>query len=305
MTPLPSDVALTVTTSGGNDYATFRRALRRVSPALARPLPWIRHPDPWAVLVSEFMLQQTQTSRVIEPWAQFLNTLPTPTACANAPLATVLRLWSGLGYNRRAKALHESARHIRDEFGGEVPSEIVDLKSLPGVGDYTANAIASFAFSRRVAVLDTNVGRVLARALVNRRLKPSEARVVAHDLLPRSNAAAFNQALLDLGATFCRAMPRCVVCPVASSCRWRLEGGPDPAPLSAGVSRPQSKFEGSERQVRGRILAELRTTECTATDLQSRVVTQPSQHFASILQSLMSDGLVEKVGRVVRLVGDE
>ena len=305
MTTHLSDVARTVTTSGSNDYATFRRALRRVSPQLARPLPWIGHPDPWAVLVSEFMLQQTQTSRVIEPWARFLDVLPTPNACANAPLARVLRLWSGLGYHRRAKALHEAARRIRDDFGGVVPNNVAQLRSLPGVGEYTANAIASFAFSRRVAVLDTNVGRVLARAVANRRLSSPEARAIADDLLPRSNVAAFNQALLDLGATFCKATPRCKICPVASSCRWQREGGLDPAPHSAGVSRPQSQFEGSDRQVRGRILAALRSTEQTASELQSRVAASETQRFANILQSLIGDGLVERVGRVVRLVGDD
>jgi A/G-specific adenine glycosylase len=282
-THLP-DVARTVTTSGSNDYATFRRALRRVSPQLARPLPWIGHPDPWAILVSEFMLQQTTTSRVLEPWARFLDALPTPSACANAPLARVLRLWSGLGYHRRAKALHDAARRIRDDFGGVVPNDVADLRSLPGVGEYTAHAIASFAFSRHVAVLDTNVGRVL---------------------LPRSNVAEFNQALLDLGATFCRATPRCEICPVVKACRWRREGGRDPAPHSAGVSRPQSKFEGSDRQVRGRILAALRSTEQTATQLQSGMEASDTPHFTNILQSLISDGLVERVGRIVRLVGDE
>jgi A/G-specific adenine glycosylase len=299
------DVARTVTTSGSNDYATFRRALRRVSPQLARPLPWIGHPDPWAILVSEFMLQQTATSRVMEPWARFLEALPTPSACANAPLARVLRLWSGLGYHRRARALHEAARRIRDDFDGVVPSDVADLRSLPGVGEYTAHAIASFAFLRRVAVLDTNVGRVLARAVANRRLPTSEARSIARELLPPSNVAAFNQALLDLGATFCRATPRCELCPMAKACRWRREGGPDPAPHSAGVSRPQSKFEGSDRQVRGRILAALRSTKQTATQLQLGVGVSDAQHFTNILQSLISDGLAEHVGRVVRLVGDE
>jgi A/G-specific adenine glycosylase len=241
----------------------------------------------------------------MEPWARFLEALPTPSACANAPLARVLRLWSGLGYHRRARALHEAARRIRDDFDGVVPSDVADLRSLPGVGEYTAHAIASFAFLRRVAVLDTNVGRVLARAVANRRLPTSEARSIARELLPPSNVAAFNQALLDLGATFCRATPRCELCPMAKACRWRREGGPDPAPHSAGVSRPQSKFEGSDRQVRGRILAALRSTKQTATQLQLGVGVSDAQHFTNILQSLISDGLAEHVGRVVRLVGDE
>ena len=304
MTSHQSGVAPTATTSGTSEYATFRRALRRASPMLARALPWIGHPDPWAVLVSEFMLQQTQTSRVIKPWEKFLEELPTPTECANAPLSKVLRLWSGLGYNRRAKALHESARQIRDEFGGDVPNEVVLLRTLPGVGEYTANAVASFGFSRRVAVLDTNVGRVLARAVMNRCLKPAEARGVASALLPRLDSPAFNQSMLDLGATFCKATPRCDVCPVAMSCRWFREGGPDPALRSANVSRPQSKFEGSVRQVRGRILAVLRVSARTEAELAAYVGTHQARHFEVILQSLVHDGLVEIVGSVVGLAGD-
>jgi len=127
---------------------------------------------------------------------------------------------------------------------------VADLRRLPGVGEYTANAVASFAFGECVAVVDTNVGRVLARAVANRTLSVRDARVVANELLPRSNAAAFNQALLDLGAQFCTSTPRCDPCPMARVCRWHVEGGPDPAPRSAGVSRPQSKFQGSDRQAR-------------------------------------------------------
>ena len=292
-----------MTTSGSNDYATFRRVLRRSANGLARPLPWIGHPDPWAVLVSEFMLQQTQTSRVVEPWSRFLEALPTPTACANASLATVLRLWSGLGYNRRAKALHEAARRIRDHFNGAVPGDVEQLRSLPGVGEYTANAIASFAFSRRVAVLDTNVGRVLARAIENRSLTMSEARQVAVELLPTTKVAAFNQAMLDLGATYCKAAPRCPECPLARVCRWHLDGGPDPAPRSAGVSRPQSTFQGSVRQVRGRILKELRSTNWPESDLRSYLGSTESIRFDDILQSLILEGLVERSGTIVRLAG--
>ena len=213
-------------------------------PRLARPLPWIGHADPWAVLVSEVMLQQTQTSRVIGPWTRFMAAFPTPTACADAPLADVLRLWSGLGYHRRAKALHDAARMIRDEFGGVVPDEVADLRRLPGIGEYTANAVASFAFGRRVAVVDTNVGRVLARALDQSNAERPRGACRANELLPRTNAASFNQAMLDLGAQFCTSTPRCATCPVARVCKWHREGGADPAPRSAGVSRPQSTFAG-------------------------------------------------------------
>jgi A/G-specific adenine glycosylase len=256
------------------------------------------------VLVSEFMLQQTQTSRVVEPWRRFLVTFPTPRACADAPLSAVLRLWGGLGYHRRAKALHEAARRIRDHHDGEVPREVRELRSLPGVGEYTASAVASFAFAAPVAVLDTNVGRVLARALVNRTLSPAEARTVAQGLLPRSDPASFNQAMLDLGASYCKSSPLCASCPVAQVCRWRLEGGVDPAPRSAGVSRPQSAFEGSDRQARGRVLAALRTSDLTSTELRSRLDGVEAGRYELILASLVDDGLVERCGRVVRLAGD-
>jgi A/G-specific adenine glycosylase len=248
-------------------------------------------------MVSEVMLQQTQTSRVIEPWRRFLDCLPTPRDCADAPLSTVLHLWGGLGYHRRAKALHSAARTIRDDFAGVVPDDVALLRSLPGVGEYTANAIASFAFGQRVAVLDTNVGRVLARALTNRSLAASEARAVAKELLPRSGVASHNQALLDLGAQFCKSTPLCASCPVRRSCTWRREGGDDPAPNSAGVSRPQSKFEGSDRQVRGRVLALLREGPASRAKLQRSLADVTVNRREFIVDGLIGDGLVERTSR--------
>jgi len=276
--------------------------LRRNAGSLARPLPWIGT-DPWAVLVSEVMLQQTQTSRVIGPWTRFLESFPTPRACADASLSEVLRLWSGLGYHRRAKALHDAARMIRDEFEGAMPNEVAELRRLPGVGEYSANAVASFAFGRHVAVVDTNVGRVLARALANRTLSVSEARVEARELLPRTNAASFNQAMVDLGAQFCTATPRCATCPVARVCRWHREGGADPAPRSAGVSRPQPTFAGSDRQARGRVLAALRVRPRSFEQLLTCVEVDANRG-AALIAGLVADGLVEQRGDHVRLSGD-
>ncbi len=247
------------------------------------------------------MLQQTQTSRVEEPWRRFLEAFPTPRQCADAPLSSVLRLWSGLGYHRRAKALHEAARRIRDDFDGAVPSDVAALRTLAGVGEYTANAVASFAFSRRVAVLDTNVGRVLARAIANRTLGLREARATAATLLPRRDVASFNQALLDLGAQYCTSTPRCAGCPLANACRWRREGGPDPAPRSAGVSRRQPPFEGSDRQVRGQVLAALRERELTPAKLARVGDGIEATRYATVLEGLVRDGLVERVGRSWRL----
>lgn len=250
------------------------------------------------------MLQQTQTSRVFEPWARFLRTFETPAQCAEAPLSQVLLLWEGLGFHRRAKALHDAARSIRDEHGGRVPSDVGALRRLAGVGEYTANAVASFAFDQRVAVLDTNVGRVLARAVANRRLVPREARSIANDLLPRDGVAVFNQAMLDLGAQYCRATPRCDVCPVAKVCRWNLEGGVDPAPTSAGVSRPQSTFAGSDRQVRGRVLAALRESASSRPALGRRLADVDAERLDLIVGGLVRDGLVEFHRRQLRLAGD-
>ena len=260
------------------------------------------HEDPWAILVSEVMLQQTSTSRVLDPWRRFLGAFPTPAACARAPLAEVLTLWSGLGYHRRARALHECARALCERHDGRVPSTVAQLRALPGVGEYTAHAVASFAFGVPVAVLDTNVGRVLARAIANRTLGAGEARALAATVLPRRDVAQFNQSMLDLGAQFCRAVARCEGCPVARVCRWRAQGGPDPAPRSAGVSRPQGAFEGSDRQLRGRVLAQLRIRPVSRGDLEATMIEIDPPRRERVLSSLIDDGLIEVAGRWVRLV---
>jgi A/G-specific adenine glycosylase len=283
----------------------FRRALRRARPALRRDLPWIGHDDPWAIFVSEVMLQQTSTGRVREPWRRFLSAYPTPAACARAPLADVLRLWSGLGYPRRAKSLRDAAQVMTERFDGRVPSSVPELLGLPGVGPYTAHAVATFAFERRVAVLDTNVGRVLARAVANRPLRAREAQVLANVLLPRDGVADFNQAMLDLGAQLCTKMPRCAQCPVRAQCRWQGEGGEDPAPRSAAVSRPQATFAGSDRQVRGRILRTLDNGEISRRGLNRELADVDGTRLGTLLQQLVRDGLVVAAGQRVALRGDQ
>jgi A/G-specific adenine glycosylase len=292
------------TTPGPSAEPAFRRALRRAAPSLARPLPWIAHRDPWAILVSEVMLQQTSTSRVIGPWTAFLGRFATPTDCANAPLAEVLRAWAGLGYPRRARHLHHSAQMIRDDYDGQVPATVDELRRLPGVGPYTAAAVASFAFAQRVAVLDTNVGRVLARAVANAPLSGTDARAAAGRLVATGDARSFNQAMIDLGATFCRARPRCEQCPVAHACRWRRDGGEDPAPRSAGVSRPQSPFEGSDRQVRGRVLGVLRGAPTDVARLREAIGDVDHARLNLVLDGLEADGLVSVSGMTLRLHGD-
>jgi len=229
-------------------------------------LPWRRTRDPWAVLVSELMLQQTQVSRVVGRFAQFLERFPTVEVCARAGVGAVVEEWAGLGYNRRAVNLHRAAVQVVEVHGGVLPEDLDALLALPGVGPYTARAVLAFALERDVAVVDTNVGRVLARQ-VGDRLTASVAQSLADGLVPDGGGWAWNQAMLDLGALVCtKRSPSCERCPVQSSCAWFAAGSPEPDPAigSAGVSAGQSRFEGSFRQGRARLLDVLRTGEVVA-----------------------------------------
>jgi len=218
-----------------------------------RDLPWRRTRDPWAVLVSELMLQQTQVARVVGAYPAFIARFPTPTACAAAPVADVIRLWAGLGYNRRALLLHRAARKLVADHSGNVPDRLPGLLRLPGVGPYTARAVLAFAFERDVAVLDRNARRVLSRALGGA-VKQSDADAV----VPSGKGWAWNQAVLDLGAIVCRARPRCGACPAAAAraCAWHAAGRPEPDPWPRAAG--QTCFEGSDRQGRGRLVRALR-----------------------------------------------
>ena len=224
-------------------------------------LPWRLTRDPWAVLVSELMLQQTQVSRVVPRFAQFLERFPTVAVCAAGGVGAVVEEWAGLGYNRRAVNLHRAAAQVVDLHGGEFPADLNALLALPGVGPYTARAVLAFAFERNAAVVDTNVGRVLARQ-IGERLTASVAQSMADDLVPSGQSWAWNQAMLDLGALVCtKRSPSCVECPVQATCAWFAAGSPEPDPAvgSAGVSAGQSRFDGSFRQGRARLLDVLRT----------------------------------------------
>jgi A/G-specific adenine glycosylase len=213
------------------------------------------------------MLAQTQVDRVIPRWQEFLARWPTPNACAAAPIGEVIGGWSGLGYNRRAVFLHRAAVAIATRHGGVVPSDRAALVALPGVGAYTARAVMVFAFDHPVGVVETNTARVLARGVAGSRLTGSAVQDLADRMVPPAASWAWNQAMLDLGATVCRARrPACEVCPLGPRpggpgrtglCTWIRQGGPDPAAGSAGTSRPQSPFSGSDRQGRGRLLAHL------------------------------------------------
>jgi A/G-specific adenine glycosylase len=269
-----------------------------------RDLPWRTTRDPWEILVSEVMLQQTQVGRVLDRWPRFLARFPSAVACADASPAEVIDEWAGLGYNRRAVNLHRSAVVVRDQHGGHFPDALTDLLALPGVGQYTARAVRVFAFEADEAVVDTNIGRTLAR-LVNDTLTPSVAQDLADSLVPEGEGWAWNQAVMELGALVCRPDPRCESCPLAPSCRWQLVGRPEPDPSrgSAAVSKPQSRFDGSDRQGRGRLVDRLRAGPVDVGDAPAAMGWPDDPDRAErVLSTLLTDGLVERSGRHLRLV---
>jgi A/G-specific adenine glycosylase len=238
----------------------FQERLLQWGAVHRRDLPWRATRDPWSVLVSEVMLQQTQVDRVIPSYYAFLEAFPRPVDCARATPGDVVRIWSGLGYNRRALNLHRAAVVIATEHGGALPADEKALRALPGVGPYTARAVLSFAFESDVAVVDTNVVRVLARSVAGTGLALRDAQSLADRLLPGGEAWEFNQSMFDVGATVCTATrPACNVCPLRHQCRWKREGLVPPDPWRASPSvRPQSAFAGSDRQGRGRLIHALR-----------------------------------------------
>ena len=236
--------------------------------ANARPLAFRRTADPWAILVSEFMAQQTQAARAAEAWERFLVEFPTPVSLADASPADALRAWRGLGYNRRALALRAAAREIIERYGGQVPSDVEALDALPGVGPYTARALAALAFGRRVGAVDTNVRRVLGRALFDEPPGVSELQATADSIAPADRPGEWTHALMDVGATFCKPRnPHCLECPVRPWCRYAARAAStarngEVAPAAA-PSRPRAvvgrpRFESTSRWLRGRILDRLR-----------------------------------------------
>jgi len=227
-----------------------------------RDLPWRRTRDPWAVLVSELMLQQTQVARVAPRFEAFLQQFPSPRACSLAPTADVVRAWAGLGYNRRAINLQLAAVAVVRDHGGELPADLDKLLALPGVGPYTARAVLAFAFEVDVGVLDVNAQRVLSRVLGH-----SVAQSEADAVVPRGRSWTWNQAVLDLGATRCRPIPICAECPLADAgaCSWFAAGRPVPDPWRR--SPHQSVFAGSDRQGRGRLVDALRAGPVAGPDV--------------------------------------
>lgn len=262
-----------------------------------RDLPW-RRPNvtPWQVLVSEFMLQQTPVARVEPIWLAWVQRWPTPSATAAASAADVLRAWAKLGYPRRAKRLHECATVIAAEYDDVVPSDVETLLTLPGVGAYTARAIACFAYRARVPVVDTNVRRVVARVVHGRAeaaaaSSPRDLTDVEALLPDEAAAPKFSVALMELGATVCTARaPRCGLCPL-DACAWRSRG----FPASTEQPRRTQRYAGTDRQVRGRLLDVLRDNDVPVTRAQLDVawLSDTTQRDRA-LDSLLVDGLVEQ-----------
>jgi A/G-specific adenine glycosylase len=278
--------------------------------AHARDLPW-RAADrtAWGVLVSEVMLQQTPVARVEPVWREWMARWPTPSALASAPAGDAVRAWGRLGYPRRALRLHAAAVEVVERHGGEVPRDLDDLRALSGVGEYTAAAVATFAFGGRHAVVDTNVRRVLARVLGGD-AQPAPAltsaeRRRAEDAVPadQATAARWAIAVMELGALVCTARtPTCSGCPVAGRCAWRLAGSP---PYD-GPARRGQPWHGTDRQVRGRLLAVLREADGPV-PLAELVRAVPDADLRDPLQrdravaGLVEDGLVEPTGAGYRL----
>jgi A/G-specific adenine glycosylase len=262
--------------------------------AHARDLPW-RHPDAsaWSVLVSEIMLQQTPVARVLPAHAAWLERWPTPPSLGAAAPGDAVRQWGRLGYPRRAVRLHAAAKILTAEYGGQVPDSVEALRALPGVGSYTAAAVASFAFGQRHAVLDTNVRRVLARLVGGHDLPPRSTSVaevrLAESLLPQvpQRAARWSVAVMELGALVCTAArPGCGRCPVAAQCAWRRAGRP-PAP----VRPPGQRYAGTDRQCRGRLLAVLRESAGPVPAARLDAVWPDPVQRARALDALVADGL--------------
>ncbi|UQE74660.1 A/G-specific adenine glycosylase [Gordonia sp. PP30] len=266
-----------------------------------RDLPWrAAGVSGWQILISEIMLQQTPVSRVVQPWQSWVQRWPVPSAMAAETGGEVLRAWGKLGYPRRALRLHECAKVLAAEHDDVVPHDVGTLLALPGIGDYTARAVACFAYGQAVPVVDTNVRRVIARAIHGREPgNPSKADLAdAEALLPRDSAGLptaeapeFSAALMELGALVCTARnPKCEVCPVSDSCRWLARGRPS----YDGPARRTQKYEGTDRQARGRLLDVLRGSsgpvERPALDIAW--TRDPAQRDRA-LDSLLTDGLVE------------
>ncbi|NMM98808.1 A/G-specific adenine glycosylase [Bifidobacterium olomucense] len=270
--------------------------------ANARDLPWrFGRTSPWGVLVSEVMSQQTQMSRVVPYWTDWMARWPDAQALADAPKADVITAWGRLGYPRRALRLQECARVVTEQYHDELPHTYEELIGLPGIGDYTASAVLSFAFGKRIAVIDTNIRRVLSRVFLGVEslggaASPAE-RALANRVLPEQSGAGesvtWNQSVMELGAVVCTAKsPLCEACPVADDCMFLKLGRPG---LGQRRTRPRQRFQGTDRQVRGLVLAALRELPAGASlpRKDAGKLWNDQVQLASCIASLDDDGLIE------------
>ena len=280
--------------------AATRKALLDWYRPRARAYPWRRgRPNAYRTLVSELMLQQTQAPRVVPIFETFVGLFPTVGALAGASRADVLRAWAGLGYNRRAVSLHRAAQTVVAQHGGRVPTDIAELQRLPGVGPYTAAAVASIAGGVAVAAIDVNARRIVARVAYGRDAADAskgDIDATAASWVDRKDPGAWNQALMDLGREHCRAVPRCEGCPLARACLF-VRAGRAPVP----AARKQSRFEGSIRQVRGGVVDVLRTRPSAGVAGLAQSTGFAADRITEALGGLERDGVVERSGRSYRL----
>ena len=290
----------------------FQRAVVRFYARHKRDLPWRRTHDPYRILVSEVMLQQTQVGRVIPKYRSFLARFPTMRALARARFAEVLRVWLGLGYNGRALRLWRCARTIVRESGGKLPADVAQLERLPGIGPYTAAAVAAIAFGAQVPAVDVNVRRVLTRALAGRdQISPSRVSLLAQAAMPKSSAAAWSQALMDIGSLYCKASPRCQDCPLRVSCEY-VRASRDRLGRAQGTNahraRRANAFVGSGRFYRGLVMRVLARRTPVSVGVLGREVKKgfsvtDGAWLQALLASLERDGLVrfDRARKKVRL----
>ena len=301
MWPLASRRSRVTTENSDLDLAEVSSLIREWFAEHGRDLPWRREGfGAWGILVSEIMLQQTPVARVIPRLELWLDRWPTPAALAADSPGDAVRAWERLGYPRRALNLHAAATVITQNHDGVVPEDVPSLLALPGIGDYTARAVATFAYGHRHPVVDTNVRRVLARAIVGQAEAgpPSTRRDLAamEQLLPedRDAAHATNAAVMELGAIVCTAKrPLCDECPVRQLCQWRAAGYP---PYVGKRQATQKRYEGSDRQVRGLILAELRASDVPVTSEEIDQVWPARDQLDRAIAGLLADGLIVRVG---------
>ena len=260
-----------------------------------RELPW-RATTPWGVMVSEFMLQQTPVARVLPKWIEWMERWPTPAELAKATPAQVITAWGRLGYPRRALRLHESAKIIARDFENEVPDSEEVLRSLPGIGDYTAAAISAFAFGANTLVMDVNIRRVLVRVLDGKEHPTSSPTVREREsrlaILPRRNADNWAAATMELGALICTSKnPSCNDCPIISQCKWRKNGYPQ-----SELVRKSQDWHGTDRKCRGTIVQALRENESLTVNAIKKLWPDESQ-VEKALETLLTDNLIEEHSR--------